>query len=60
MVKILRSVIDGFFLFLKPLPPGEHKLEFKVSVMNPTKTEYRLFSRYNLSSNHFILSHTEL
>jgi hypothetical protein len=38
-----RSIIDGFFLFLKPLPSGEHKLEFKVSVLNPTKTEYNYF-----------------
>jgi hypothetical protein len=38
-----RSVVDGFFLFLKPLPVGEHKLEFKTSVLNPTKTEYNYF-----------------
>ncbi len=40
---IFRSIVDGYFLFLKPLPPGEHKLEFKVSVLNPTKTEYNYF-----------------
>src|SRR6476660_1629417 len=38
-----RSIVDGYFLFLKPLPSGEHKLEFKVSVLNPTKTEYNYF-----------------
>lgn len=38
-----RSIIDGYFLFLKPLPAGEHKLEFKVSVLNPSKTEYNYF-----------------
>jgi hypothetical protein len=38
-----RSIIDSFFLFLKSLLPGEHKLEFKVSVLNPTKTEYNYF-----------------
>ena len=38
-----RSMINGYFLLLKPLPVGEHKLEFKVSVLNPTKTEYNYF-----------------
>jgi hypothetical protein len=42
-VGTFRSIIDGFFLFLKPLPPGDHKLEFKVSVLNPTKSEFNYF-----------------
>jgi hypothetical protein len=38
-----RAIVEGFFLFLKPLTPGEHELKFKVSVLNPTKTEYNYF-----------------
>jgi hypothetical protein len=38
-----RSIVDGYFLFLKPLTPGGHEVKFKVSVLNPTKTEYNYF-----------------
>jgi hypothetical protein len=38
-----KSVIDGYYLFLKPLSPGEHELKYKVSVLNPTKTEFNYF-----------------
>lgn len=38
-----RSVVDGYYLFLKPLPPGDHELKYKVSVLNPTKTEFNYF-----------------
>ena len=42
-VGTFRSTIDGYYLFLKPLAPGEHELKYKVSVVNPTKTEFNYF-----------------
>jgi hypothetical protein len=35
-----RATTDGFFVFLEPLPPGQHKADLKVSVLNPIETSY--------------------
>ena len=35
-----RSLSDGFFVFLEPLPPGKHDVHLKVSVLNPVKQQY--------------------
>jgi hypothetical protein len=45
-----RGVADGFFVFLKPLPVGNHVLQVKSSVTNPTTPSYNFGSeaKYNL------------
>jgi hypothetical protein len=35
-----RGFADGFFVFLEPLPPGEHRVDLKVSVLNPIDPSY--------------------
>ena len=35
-----RAIVDGFFVFLEPLPPGKHIIRFTDSVNNPLKTDY--------------------
>ena len=39
-----RGVADGFFVFLKPLPVGNHELHIKTSVTNPTTPSYNYAS----------------
>ena len=45
-----RGVADGFFVFLKPLSVGNHELQVKTSVTNPTTPSYNFASeaKYNL------------
>lgn len=45
-----RGIADGFFVFLKPLPVGNHVLQVKSSVTNPTTPSYNFGSeaKYNL------------
>jgi hypothetical protein len=45
-----RSYVDGFFILLKPLPPGVHVIEWKDVISNPFKTEYNHSKdlRYNV------------
>jgi hypothetical protein len=45
-----RGVADGFFLFLKPSSVGNHELQVKASVTNPTTPSYNFASeaKYNL------------
>jgi hypothetical protein len=45
-----RGVADGFFVFLKPLSVGNHQLQIKTSVTNPTTPSYNYASEgtYNL------------
>jgi hypothetical protein len=50
-VGTFRAVAEGFYLFLKPLTPGEHELKYKVSVLNPTKTEYNYFQEVTYHLN---------
>ena len=35
-----RAFADGYFVFLEPLPPGEHDVNLKVSVLNPIEPTY--------------------
>jgi hypothetical protein len=35
-----KAVVDGFFLFLKPLPIGEHNLNIKVDVKDPSDPNF--------------------
>jgi hypothetical protein len=35
-----RSVVDGFFVFLEPLPPGRHEIRFYDRVLNPIESGY--------------------
>jgi hypothetical protein len=35
-----RAFTNGFFVFLEPLPPGEHNLQLSVSVANPINPVY--------------------
>jgi hypothetical protein len=35
-----RSLTDGFFVFLEPLPPGKHDVHLKVSVLNPIEQQF--------------------
>jgi hypothetical protein len=35
-----RSYADGYFVFLEPLPAGEHEVNLKVSVLNPIEPTY--------------------
>ena len=35
-----KAMVDGFFVFLEPLPPGKHDIHFTVSVTNPIKPSY--------------------
>jgi hypothetical protein len=39
-----RGVADGFFVFLKPLSVGNHELQNKTSVTNPTTPSYNYAS----------------
>ena len=41
------AMADGFFVFLEPLPPGEHTLVLEQSVLNPVQPEYNFASRTN-------------
>ncbi|MGV8107285.1 MAG: hypothetical protein ACP5OH_05900 [Nitrososphaerota archaeon] len=45
-----RGIADGFFVFLKPLSVGNHELQIKTSVTNPTTPSYNYASKgiYNL------------
>jgi hypothetical protein len=46
-----RGIVDGYFLFLKPLPPGQHELKYKVSVLNPTSSEFNYFQEVTYHLN---------
>ncbi len=35
-----RALTDGFFVFLEPLPPGNHDVHLKVSVLTPIEQQY--------------------
>ena len=39
-----RGIADGFFVFLKPLSAGNHDLQIKISVTNPTTPSYNFAS----------------
>jgi hypothetical protein len=41
---------DGFFVFLEPLPPGNHELQLSTSVSNPVEPQYNYAAEvlYNL------------
>lgn len=43
-----KSVVDGYFLFLKPLPKGEHNVNIKVEVANPKDPSYTTGYNANL------------
>lgn len=49
----VKSVVDGYFLFLKPLSIGQHELKYKIQVLNPTYPEYNYFQEvtYHLIVN---------
>jgi hypothetical protein len=50
MPGVWKAKVDGFFLFLEPLPPGNHTLRTTTSVINPTSPEYNYAAdlKYNL------------
>jgi hypothetical protein len=35
-----RSIVDGYFVFLEPLPPGKHEIKFYDRVLNPIELGY--------------------
>jgi hypothetical protein len=37
---VYRAFVDGWFLFLQPLPPGTHNIHYTVSILNPIKPQY--------------------
>ena len=37
---VWKAKVDGFYLFVEPLPPGNHTLYTTTSVLNPTSPEY--------------------
>ena len=39
-----RVVTDGFFVFLEPLPPGNHDLRLTTSVSNPIELQFNYAS----------------
>jgi hypothetical protein len=39
-----RGVADGFFVFLEPLPPGQHELRLTTSVSNPMEPQFNYAS----------------
>jgi hypothetical protein len=39
-----RGMADGFFVFLEPLPPGNHELQLSTSVSNPVEPQYNYAS----------------
>jgi hypothetical protein len=43
-----KSVVDGYFLFLKPLPKGEHNVNIKVLVNNPSDPNFTTGYNANL------------
>lgn len=47
---VYKAIADGFFLFVEPLPPGNHTLQYTVSVLNPVAAEYNYAAtlKYNL------------
>ena len=47
-----RSLSDGIFVFLEPLPPGKHDVYLKVSVLNPVKQQYN----YNADWTYHLLT----
>lgn len=45
-----KAIVDGFYLFLEPLPPGNHTIKTTTSVINDKSPEYNYASTltYNL------------
>jgi hypothetical protein len=41
----VKGYVDGYYLILKPLSPGQHTLELKTSVLNPVDSSYN-YSAY--------------
>jgi len=39
-----KAIVDGFYLFLEPLPPGNHTIRTTTSVFNPMSPEYNYAS----------------
>jgi hypothetical protein len=39
-----RGIVDGFFIFLEPLPEGKHDLVLKTNVKNPSVKDYNYAS----------------
>ena len=37
---IIGAFADGYFVFLEPLPAGNHDVNLKVSVLNPIEPHY--------------------
>lgn len=35
-----KGAVDGFYLFLRPMTPGQHLLDLKTSVLNPTDNSF--------------------
>ena len=48
---IWKAKVDGFFVFLEPLPPGTHNLHTTISVINPKQATYNYAAdlTYNLT-----------
>lgn len=43
-----RAVADGYFLFLKPLSPGEHLLNYEAATIPPNENQYAQSVSYHL------------
>jgi hypothetical protein len=48
-----RAYTNGYFVFLEPLPPGEHDLHLTVSVANPINPQYNYAAEWTY---HLIIS----
>jgi hypothetical protein len=49
-----RAIADGYFVVVKPLPPGNHKIDFQIVVISPIETNYNL--RMDITYNLKIIS----
>jgi hypothetical protein len=49
-----RAMTDRYFVFLEPLPPGQHEADLNVSVLNPIESSYN----YNADWTHNLISET--
>jgi hypothetical protein len=38
-----KAMVDGYYIFLKPLPPGKHVVEYNFDTKNPTNPEYNSY-----------------
>jgi len=41
----LKAIVDGYYIFLKPLSPGKHVIQYSFDTKNPTDVQYNTYQR---------------